>query len=101
MPLEGLWWADDPRAFHLADKSAWKWTAMILQPEFIDQREVDVAFDQVRKKKNPAALDQVRFETLEEGPSAQTLYLGPFSEEGPTISADTRLHSRRRKRTAR
>jgi hypothetical protein len=89
MPLEGLWWADDPRAFHLADKSAWKWTAMILQPEFIVQREVDAAFDQVRKKKNPAALDRVRLETLEEGPSAQILYLGPFSEEGPTIQ---RMH---------
>jgi len=85
MPLEGLWWADDPRVFHTADKSTWKWTAMILQPDVIGQAEVDAAFDQVRKKKNPAALGRVRFETLNEGPSAQVLYIGPFSEEGPTI----------------
>ena len=89
MPLEGLWWADDPGVFHEADKSAWKWTAMILQPEFLTDAQVAAAFNEVRRKKNPVALDRVRFETLEEGPSAQTLYLGPFSEEGPTIQ---RLH---------
>lgn len=89
MPLEGLWWADDPRAFYEAKKSTWKWTAMIVQPEFITRAQVDEAFDQVRKKKNPAALDQVRFETLTEGPSAQVLYVGPFADEGPTIQ---RMH---------
>src|ERR1039457_2436236 len=76
MPLEGLWWADDPRVFHLADKSAWKWTAMILQPGFIARSQVNAAFEQVRKKKNPAALDRVQFETLDEGTSVQTLYVG-------------------------
>jgi hypothetical protein len=89
MPLEGLWWADDPRVFIQADKSAWKWTAMILQPEFITRSDIDAAFDEVRRKKNPAALGRVRFETLAEGESVQTLYLGPFSEEGPTIQ---RMH---------
>jgi hypothetical protein len=90
MPLEGLWWADDPRVFHESDKSTWKWTAMILQPEFIAQAEVDAAFKEVRKKKNPAALDRVRFETLTEGPSAQILYVGSFADEGPTIQ---RIHN--------
>jgi hypothetical protein len=89
MPLEGLWWVDDPRVFHEADKSAWKWTAMILQPEVVTKAEVAAAFDEVRKKKNPAALDRVRFQTLTEGPSAQILYVGPFSAEGPTIQ---RIH---------
>ena len=89
MPLEGLWWADDPRVFMQTNKSAWKWTAMILQPEFIVQKYVDAAFEEVRRKKNPAGLDRVRFETLDEGESVQTLYLGPFSEEGPTIQ---RMH---------
>src|SRR6201998_255107 len=52
MPLEGLWWADDPRAFFETDKSTWKWTAMILQPEFISHAHVDAAFEEVRRKKN-------------------------------------------------
>jgi hypothetical protein len=85
MPLEGLWWADDPRVFHAADKSTWKWTAMIAQPEFITRAQVDAAMEEVRKKKNPAALDRVRFETLTEGAAAQILYVGPFADEGPTI----------------
>lgn len=93
MPLEGLWWADDPRDFgwagHRANKSAWKWTAMILQPDVIAKAEVDAAFDEVRKKKNPAALDRVRLETLAEGSCAQTLYLGPYADEGPAIQ---RMH---------
>jgi len=89
MPLEGLWWADDPRVFHEADKSKWKWTAMIVQPDVIGQAEIDAAFEQVRKKKNPAALGRVRFESLTEGQSAQVLYTGPFSDEGPTIQ---RMH---------
>jgi hypothetical protein len=89
MPLEGLWWADDPRLFFSMDKSAWKWTAMILQPEFISRSHVDAAFEEVRRKKNPAALDRVRFEVLDEGDAVQTLYLGPFADESSTI---LRLH---------
>jgi len=85
MPLEGLWWADDPRAFYEADKSSWKWTIMIAQPEFITQAEVDAAFEQVRKKKDLVALDRVRFEIFEEGVSAQVLYVGPFLDERPVV----------------
>ena len=34
-PLEGLWWADSPDAFHRQlDKDSWKWTAMIHMPEW-------------------------------------------------------------------
>jgi len=89
MPLEGLWWADDPKSFYLAEKSKWKWTAMIAQPEFVGQAEVDAAFAAANKKKNLPALDRVRFETLDEGASVQVLYVGSFADEGPTIQ---RLH---------
>jgi hypothetical protein len=89
MPLEGLWWADDPGAFHRQDKSMWKWTAMILQPDFIGRKQVTAAFDEVRKKKRLVALDRVRLETLAEGTAAQILYVGPFADEGPTIQ---RIH---------
>ncbi|MDR3741651.1 MAG: GyrI-like domain-containing protein [Terracidiphilus sp.] len=85
MPLEGLWWADDYRVFHGTDKSQWKWTAMILQPDFIAEAQIDAAIAEVRRKKNPVALDKVRFVTLEEGPCAQVLYTGPYADEGPTI----------------
>jgi hypothetical protein len=39
----------------------------------------------VKKKKNPVALAKLRCESLTEGTCAQTLHIGPCSEEGPTI----------------
>src|SRR5215813_9390398 len=35
MPLEGLWWAEDMNQFSVNHKEAWKWTMMIMQPEFV------------------------------------------------------------------
>jgi len=85
MPLEGLWWADDMSAFSTADKSNWKWTAMIMQPSFVTAEIVASAIADVKKKKNPPAISKVRFASLAEGTCAQTLHVGPFSEERPTI----------------
>ncbi len=85
MPLEGLWWADDMSAFRTGDKDKWKWTVMIMQPEYVTTDLLGQAVEQVRKKKNPPALPKVRFEAFAEGKAAQTMHVGPFSEEGPTI----------------
>ena len=90
MPLEGLWWSDDMATFSVDDKSDWKWTLMIMQPELIDPEMAAAAIDQVRTKKNPVALSLLRFESFKEGPAAQTMHIGPFSEEGPVI---TEIHA--------
>ncbi len=89
MPLEGLWWADDMRVFDAGDKSAWKWTMMILQPPIVTAEQVADGIDAARRKKNPPAIDRIRFDRFDEGLVAQVLHVGPFSEEGPTIA---RLH---------
>ena len=85
MPLEGLWWSDDMSTFSVDRKEAWKWTLMIMQPEFISRAMVEDAIKQVRAKKNPVSLPQLRFEAFEEGNAAQIMHIGPFSEEGPTV----------------
>lgn len=85
MPLEEIWWADDMSSFSAGDKFKWKWTLMIMQPEFISREMVDAAIAEVRAKKNPAALSKVRFEKLAEGSAAQIMHIGPFSEESPNI----------------
>lgn len=85
MPLEGLWWADDMSKFSIEDKSNWKWTLMIMQPDFVMKEVIDSAVSSVRKKKNPVAISRVRFKALLEGKCAQILHVGPFSQEGPTI----------------
>lgn len=85
MPLEGLWWADDMSDFATGDRSRWKWTMMIMQPRFVTCELVEETCEAVRKKKDPVALPGVRFETFTEGAAAQTMHVGPFSEEGPVI----------------
>ena len=85
MPLEGLFWADDMSAFIEDRRDEWKWTMMIMQPEFVSAAMVAKATDQVARKKNPVALPLVRFETFAEGRCAQIMHIGPFSEEGPNI----------------
>lgn len=87
MPLEGLWWADDPAAFTSArDKSQWSWTLMIMQPDWITAELFDAAFATVAAKDAPRSLGAVRLESLVEGRCVQTLHLGPFDEEGPTLA---------------
>ena len=99
LPLEGLWWADDMSKFSTEDKSNWKWTMMILQPDFVTEEMVVNAIADVRKKKNPVAISRVRFEALSEGKCAQILHLGPFSEEGPTIEKVHQFIDSKGKRT--
>ena len=85
LPLEGLWWADDMSSFSVDNKKGWKWTLMIMQPDLVSKEMVQEAVEQVRVKKQPVSLPLVRFESFEEGKVAQTMHIGPFSEEGPTV----------------
>ena len=89
-PLEGLWWVQDMAEFTTEDKDAWLWTAMIYQPDHVTKELFDEAVQQVREKKNPAALPLLRLERYHEGLSVQILYFGPYADEGPTIE---KLHA--------
>lgn len=88
-PLEALWHADDMSTFVARDKSAWKWTAMIHQPEWITPAAVAAAVAVASAKKSNAALDLVRLMTLDEGSCIQILHIGSYDDEAPTLS---RLH---------
>lgn len=85
MPLEGLWWSDDLSSFVSNERSKWKWTMMIMQPNVVAASVIEAAIAEVKRKKNLTALNELRLEQFTEGPCAQILYIGPFSEEGPTI----------------
>jgi len=87
-PLEGLWSADDPEAFRTRDKSAWDWTMMIAQPDWITADLVEEALAAAREKRLPA-LHLIRFERYTEGRSVQILHVGPYDDEAPTLE---RLH---------
>lgn len=85
MPLEGLWWTDDMSQFSADNKDIWKWTAMIMQPEYVTKDLVDEALKQVEKRKNPPALSKIRFESFHEGLGVQIMHIGPYAAEAPTI----------------
>jgi len=85
LPLEGLWWVEDMSQFSVEHKEDWLWTMMIMQPDVVTAQLIPEAMEQVKKKKNPAALSKIRFEAYDEGKAAQIMHIGPFSEEGPTI----------------
>ncbi|MCD4753096.1 MAG: GyrI-like domain-containing protein [Anaerolineaceae bacterium] len=89
-PLEGLWWAEDMETFHTREKSAWDWTLMIMTPDWITIEIFDDAVIQVRKAKNPTALDKVRLEGYHEGLSVQIMHIGSYDDEGPVL---TKMHS--------
>jgi hypothetical protein len=99
MPLEGLWWADDMSKFSTKDKSSWKWTMMIMQPDFVTREMIDNAVVDLKKKKKLSEITTVRFEALSEGKCAQILHVGPFSEEGPTVEKVHQFIDSRGKRT--
>ncbi len=85
MVSECLWWAENMNDFTLGNKDDWLWRSFIVQPDFITQGIFDTAIGQVRKKKDPPALDKLQFTTINEGLSAQIMHIGPYSEEAPSI----------------
>jgi hypothetical protein len=85
MPLESLWWADDPAAFAAGRRKDWRWTAMIVQPEEAGPDLIGRATEETGAKKDLPALPRLRTDRFEEGRCVQIMHLGPFSEEPPTI----------------
>lgn len=87
MPLEGLWHAPDMDVFTVRrDKSAWRWTLMIMVPAPITPEMFERAKTAASAKKNASpSLSAVRLETLDEGLCVQTLHLGAFDDEGPVL----------------
>lgn len=87
MPLEGLWWADDMSDFAAAKRDRWKWTAMMAVPAAVTAKVLAEAKAKAAERKSLPALPLLRLEVFREGRAAQTMFVGPWSEEGPTIAA--------------
>jgi len=85
MVLEGLWWAEDMETFVTREKSAWDWTMIIMQPEWITQEMFAEAVRQVEKGKDLPSLPKLRLETYHEGLSVQIMHVGLYDDEGPTL----------------
>lgn len=88
-PLEGLWWADDISAFAGGDRDSWKWTMMIMQPDWVTRSMYEAGVEAATLKL-PIPPTTIRLESFAEGLSAQILHIGPYADEAPTIA---RLHN--------
>jgi hypothetical protein len=90
-PLEGLWWFEDAREFSAdSDRSLWRWTVMVAQPDALTPERFAVVLEEVKRKKKFPELERVRLAWLREGRAAQVMHLGPYADEAPTIA---RLHA--------
>lgn len=83
-PLEGLWTADDPADFADRRKDRWRWTMMILAPDFLEPTMFASALEKARKKLGDPP-PSLRLEALNEGRCLQTLHIGPYDAEGPIL----------------
>lgn len=87
MALEGLWWTGDPDIpFSVNPGVSMYFTAMMMQPDHITVGMFEQAKEDLREKKGPSMLDDVRFEPFHEGLSMQIMHVGPYSEEPTTIA---------------
>ncbi|MFX1575251.1 MAG: GyrI-like domain-containing protein [Promethearchaeota archaeon] len=86
-PLEGLWWADNMVDFTKGNRDKWKWTMMIMQPDWVTQEIINEAIKSTIEKKPDLKkiVSKFRFEKYKEGKVAQIMHIGPYSDEGPTI----------------
>jgi hypothetical protein len=89
MALEGLWWTD-AGDFSFTAEDPWLWTMMMLQPDHIGEAMFQEGLQKAKEKaaskgeENPA-IDELRFESFQEGLCMQIMHIGPYSEEPRTI----------------
>jgi hypothetical protein len=81
-PLECLWTTGGSSS---GDQLAWRWTAMISQPEAVTRDLVEQAATNVADKKHLDVTRELRLRRFTEGPAAQVLHVGPYAGEGTTI----------------
>jgi len=88
-PLEGLWWSDTALDFAGLDKSEWRWTMLIRQPDWVPADDIRSLLAQTAAKKKAPLIETLRLETIDEGLCVQVMHVGPYDQEAPTIA---RLH---------
>lgn len=91
--LEGLYWIGtkgpiNPEDFAAPDLAGrWAWRLLLPVPALAEDQDIAAAIDQVRAKKSPPTIDQLRVERWTEGLVAQLMHIGPYDAETPTIEA--------------
>jgi hypothetical protein len=81
-PLEGLWdLTEEGREKEFLDKEELLYTIMIRQPDFVDGKVVEKAFEIANKKSNNPLLKEAYFDEIEDGLSVQMMHIGSYDNE--------------------
>jgi len=83
-PLEGFWWLDNSKDFSVENKSKYRWISLIRLPEFVNDKVLEWACEEVSKKKK---IDTAKAKLLKikDGLCVQCLHLGPYDDEPKTL----------------
>ncbi|MEH7076497.1 GyrI-like domain-containing protein [Neobacillus drentensis] len=79
-PLEGIWDLVD-KSKPIEDKSNYKYTIMIRQPDFLTSQLFANFVEKTKKKKSNPYLEKAEFGELIDGLSCQILHIGPYDNE--------------------
>lgn len=87
-PLEGIWDISDAakqagRGF--VSKDDLVFTLMLRQPDFVEPSYFEQILERVKLKKPHPLLDDVKFETITDGPCIQMLHVGLYDNEPATF----------------
>ena len=81
-PLEGLWdITDKGKNSDTFNKNELLYTIMIKQPDFVDEDIFNRAVDIVKMKNKNSLVDNVYFESINDGLSVQMLHIGSYDNE--------------------
>ncbi|WP_430884597.1 GyrI-like domain-containing protein [Fusibacter sp. JL216-2] len=80
-PLEGIWDVVEGTEYDPSDKTNFKWTLMIRQPEFVTQTFFEKMKELAISKDDNEFLSSVRLENQKDGLSCHMTHIGPFDDE--------------------
>jgi len=86
-PLEGLWWSNDLDAFTQGRRDEWRWTMMIMLPDWLTDAQIAQGFAAARAKRPDNDFSRARSDVLHEGLSLQRLHIGSYADEAPILAA--------------
>ncbi len=84
-PLEGIWYADNMEVYTSGQRDQWRWTLMLLLPDWINCGHVEQVAEAQGRKRPGQDFSKVRMEKFEEGLCLQRLHIGSYADEAPVL----------------
>jgi hypothetical protein len=85
-PLESTWYIKDCPGFNPERPADWRWSLMVVVPEYFTPELLAKACDVISKKgKDITFARQVRLEKATKGKAAQLMHIGPYNGVGEIV----------------